>query len=112
MDSSQGSVCTQGVPFKPTCENKYTKVESDSLLWVVSHVCEESREHATDDIISKANENAIPVRFDEIWCAEHQAPECLDEFPLAVGYCCLSWSDPECIPVPIAERIRKLGSCQ
>ena len=44
----------------------------DLLLWVISHVCEESGEYTADNLISEADENALLICLDEARSTENQ----------------------------------------
>ena len=80
----------------------------DLLLWIVGHICKESREHTADDLISKTDQDTKLVRLYEIRGAEDQQPECLDEFTFAVGNHCLRGNYVKCIPIPIGKRVGEL----
>jgi len=45
---------------------------SDSLLWVISHVCKEPGKYTADDPISKAYKDAVSVRFHKARGVEKQ----------------------------------------
>jgi len=56
-----------------------------------------------DNLVSKADENAMLVCFHKVRSADDQQPECLDEFSFAVCDSCIRWDNSKCLLVPITE---------
>ena len=61
----------------------------DLLLRVISHICKESGEYTADNLVSKADKNALLVCLHKVRGAEDQQPKCLNKLPFAVCDCCL-----------------------
>ena len=78
--------------------------KTNSLLFrVVSHICKETREHTADDLVSKANEDAMLVCLHKVRGTDDQQPECLNEFTFAMCNSCIRWDNPKCLLVPITK---------
>lgn len=72
------------------------------LLWIISDVSKETREHAADDLIGKPDEDAELVSHHECR-VEDQHPHRMNQLSFTVGNCLCGGITAKCLPIPIGE---------